>query len=80
VPAYEGLAVLTAIPGGPSSPRVDVRVGGVHVRTVQLRTGEPTSIRAVWPARGLAFVELDVIPEAGGSGGQEVIHVSVAGR
>jgi hypothetical protein len=38
------------------------------------------SIRAVWPARGLAFVELDVIREAGGSGGQEVIHVSVAGR
>ncbi len=78
VPAYEGLASMMATPAGGSSPRVDVRVGGVHVRTVQLTAGEPTAIRAVWPARGLAFVELDTI--SGAPGGQEVIHVSVAGR
>jgi hypothetical protein len=76
VPAYEGLATLTATAGGDSSPRIDVRVGGVHVRSVQLTAGEPGAIRAFWPAGGLAFVELDVRPPAG----KEEIHVSVAGR
>jgi 4-amino-4-deoxy-L-arabinose transferase-like glycosyltransferase len=74
--ASDGLASLTATPAGDSSPRLEVRVGGVHVRSVQLTAGEPSAIRAVWPAGGLAFVELDVTPPAG----KEEIHVSVAGR
>jgi 4-amino-4-deoxy-L-arabinose transferase-like glycosyltransferase len=80
VPAYQGFAELSATPAGGTSPRLDVRVGGVSVRTVQLTAGQPTSIRAVWPAGGLAFVELTAIRDAGHSGEQEVIHVSIAGR
>jgi hypothetical protein len=79
VPAYQGFAELTATPQS-ASTRLDVRVGGVPARTVQLAAGEPTSIRAVWPAGGLAFVELAASPGAGRSREQEVIHVSVAGR
>jgi hypothetical protein len=82
VPAYQGLAELTATTGR-TSTRLDVRVGGVPMRTVQLKAGQPTSIRAVWPPGGLAFVELSTVSNTGGSGeqgGQEVIHVSVAGR
>jgi hypothetical protein len=79
VPAYQGLAEFTAT-AGRTSPRFEVRVGGVPMRTVQLKAGQPTSIRAVWPAGGLAFVELASVSDAGGSGEQEVIHVSVAGR
>lgn len=79
VPAYEGLAMLTATPAAGSSPRLDVRVGGVPVRSVQLAGGEPGAIRAYWPAGGLAFVELAVAPASGPSGTEEIL-VSVAGR
>jgi hypothetical protein len=59
VPAFDGVAVFTVKPAGKASPRLDVRIGGVHVRTVQLTAGQPTTIRSMWPAGGLAFVELE---------------------
>jgi 4-amino-4-deoxy-L-arabinose transferase-like glycosyltransferase len=80
VPAPDRVAVLAATPSDGSSPRLDVRVGGVHVRSVQLTAGEPGAIRAYWPAGGLAFVELTVVPPPGGAVGKEEIHVWVAGR
>jgi hypothetical protein len=59
VPAFDGVAVLTAIPAAPVTLRV--RIGGVHVRTLEVGAGEEGLIRSLWPDRGLAFVELDQV-------------------
>ena len=62
VPAYEGVAAFGATLTGSAAQPLEVRAGGVHVRTVQLQPGERVPIRALWPARGLAFIELNVMP------------------
>lgn len=51
--------------------------GGVHVRTLQVGPGETGTVRTRWPARGLAFIELDQID---GSGEPAIIEVRVPGR
>ena len=58
VPAFEGIAELTATAGTDSAADLQVRAGGVHVRTVRLEPRQPTTIRTFWPARGLAYIEL----------------------
>jgi 4-amino-4-deoxy-L-arabinose transferase-like glycosyltransferase len=77
VPAFDGVAVLTATPVGSSPIQLRVRVGGVHVRTMDLAAGETRTIRTLWPARGLAFIELD---QVGPSGERPAIEVRVPGR
>jgi hypothetical protein len=59
VPAFDGAAVLTVTPATPVTLRV--RIGGVHIRTMQVAAGEEGFIRTLWPDRGLAFVELDQV-------------------
>jgi dolichyl-phosphate-mannose-protein mannosyltransferase len=59
VPAFDGVAVLTATPA--ASVTLRIRIGGVHVRTMEIRAREEGLIRIPWPERGLAFVELDQI-------------------
>ena len=65
VPAPDGAARLNAISDGDSAVQLRVRVNGVLVRTVQLPPGDVTTIHALWPARGLAFVELNATGPAG---------------
>lgn len=77
VPAFNGLAELTATPVGSSQVQLRVRIGGVHVRTMDLAAGETATIRTRWPARGLAFIELD---QTDHSAGRFPIEVRVPGR
>lgn len=77
VPAFDGVAMLTVTPGGSSPIQLRVRVGGVHVRTMDLAAGETETIRTIWPARGLAFIELD---QVGPSAQRPAIEVRVPGR
>lgn len=56
--ALDGVAAFQASATGTQPIRLDVRAGGVHVRTVELPPGNPVPIRALWPPRGFAFVEL----------------------
>jgi 4-amino-4-deoxy-L-arabinose transferase-like glycosyltransferase len=76
VPAFDGIATLTATPRGSSPIQLRVRVGGVHVQTMDVAPGEAGTIRTRWPARGLAFIELDQI----GAGERPAIEVRVPGR
>ena len=57
--------------------RLQVRVGGVHVNDVALAAGETTTIRTMWPARGLAYIELD---QQAPANEPAVIAVTVPGR
>jgi hypothetical protein len=75
VPAFDGVAVLTTTPAAPVTLRV--RIGGVHVRTLQIEAGEERLIRTAWPDRGLAFVELD---QVGPPDSQPTIEVRVPNR
>ena len=59
VPAFDGRAVFSVTSGAQSQTQLRVRVGGVHVQTLELGAGETTTIKAMWPPRGLAFIELD---------------------
>ena len=77
VPAFDGVATLTATHAGRAPVQLQVRVGGVHVRTMELAAGETGMIRTRWPARGLAFIELEQI---GPSGERPAIEVRVPGR
>jgi hypothetical protein len=77
VPAYNGVAVIEATQTGSQTTDLQVRVGGVPVRTVQLTAGEPGTIRTLWPPRGLAFVELNA-PNP--TANLEGIHIVVEGR
>ena len=77
VPAFDGLATLTTTSLGTSPAQFRVRIGGVHVRTMDVAPGETETIRTRWPARGLAFVELDQIDP---SGTRTAIEVRVPGR
>jgi hypothetical protein len=77
VPAFDGLATLTATSVGAAPARFEVRVGGVHVRTMDVAPGETETIRARWPRRGLAFIELDQIDD---TGDRTAVEVRVPGR
>jgi 4-amino-4-deoxy-L-arabinose transferase-like glycosyltransferase len=77
VPAFDGVALLTATQSGTAPIRLRVRVGGVHVRTIDLAAGETGTIRTLWPRRGLAFIELD---HQGSSGERPVVEVRSSGR
>jgi hypothetical protein len=77
VPAFDGVATLTLTPAGSAPTRLRVRIGGVHVRTMDLNPGETGTVRSRWPAGGLAFVELDQID---GSREPTAIEVRVPGR
>jgi hypothetical protein len=77
VPAYQGVAVLRATNSAATTTQFHVRVGGVVVETIQVAAGETGVIRALWPSRGLAFVELDA---TGPNGSLEGILVAVDGR
>ena len=77
VPAFDGVATLTATQFGTAPIRLRVRVGGVHVRTLDLAAGETGTIRTLWPRRGLAFIELDHL---GSSAERPVIEVRASGR
>jgi len=77
VPAFDGVATLTAATASSSPIRLRVRVGGVDVQTVDVAEGSTRTIRTPWPARGLAFVELQ---QVGPSQGRPVIEVHVPGR
>jgi hypothetical protein len=62
VPAYGGIAEFTVTPvtAQPTeSQRIDVRIGGSPARRLLVAGGEERMLRYVWPARGLAFVEVD---------------------
>ncbi|HSC28662.1 MAG TPA: glycosyltransferase family 39 protein [Vicinamibacterales bacterium] len=75
VPAYDGVATLTATATGPSTILLRLRVGGVHVRTIGLPPGEASTVHARWPPRGLAFIELDQV-----GGDPATVEVRVPGR
>jgi hypothetical protein len=77
VAAYDGVARLIAASEGPSPIRLRVRVGGVHVQTLDVDAGERKTITTRWPARGLAYVELDQIEDAGRPA---TVEVRVPGR
>ncbi len=77
VPAFDGIATLTATTLGTAPAQLRVRIGGVHVRTMDVAAGETETIRTRWPARGLAFIELDQIDP---SGERTAIEVRVPGR
>jgi 4-amino-4-deoxy-L-arabinose transferase-like glycosyltransferase len=77
VPAFDGVATLTATQFGAAAIRLRVRVDGVHVRTLDLAAGETGTIRTLWPRRGLAFIELD---HFGSSAERPVIEVRASGR
>jgi hypothetical protein len=77
VPAFDGVATLTVASAGPSAVQLRVRAGGIHVRTIQVGPVETGTVRARWPARGLAFIELDQIDRAGEPA---AIEVRVPGR
>ncbi len=62
---------------GSSPIQLRMRVGGVHVQTMDLAAGETRTVRTLWPARGLAFIELDQI---GPAGERPAIEVRVPGR
>jgi 4-amino-4-deoxy-L-arabinose transferase-like glycosyltransferase len=76
VPAFDGVATFTLAPSGSSPLQLRMRVGGVHVQTMELAPGETRTIRTIWPARGLAFVELDQV----GNVERAPIEVRVPGR
>jgi len=59
VPAFDGRAAFDVTSNAQFATRLQVRVGGVHVNDVTLAAGETTTIRTMWPARGLAYIELD---------------------
>jgi len=77
VPAFDGVATFTVASAGPSPVQLRVRAAGVHVRTIQVGPGETGTVRARWPARGLAFIELDQIDR---SGEPVTVEVRVPGR
>jgi hypothetical protein len=61
VPAYQGLAEFRVQPTTGARPvQVEVRSGGVTVRSVRLNT-DWRSIAWPWPRRGLAFAELHAV-------------------
>jgi hypothetical protein len=64
VPAADGVARLSLIPEGTDPVRVDVRIHGIQVRTIELAPGAATPIHVIWPARGLAFIELAAVDAA----------------
>jgi hypothetical protein len=61
VPAYNGIASVTAAVGGSGPVEVHVRAGAVPLQTVQIAAGQAQTIRILWPRRGLAFIELDAV-------------------
>lgn len=63
--ASGGAAALRLTPSEGWSPELHVRVGGIHVRTLQLTAGQPATVRVRWPEGGIAFVELAVPPGPG---------------
>jgi 4-amino-4-deoxy-L-arabinose transferase-like glycosyltransferase len=77
VPAFDGVATFTVAPAGSSPVQLRVRVGGIHVQTMDVSAGETRTIRTRWPERGLAFIELD---QVGPSGERPAIEVQVPGR
>ena len=77
VPAPAGIAAFTATAGGTAPVTLHVNAGGVNVRTVHLTAGEAVPVRALWPDRGLAFVELVT---NGPAGGGPAIRLDIEGR
>jgi hypothetical protein len=75
-PAYDGVATLRATLDGKAPLLLQVRAGGVQVRTTELPPGDPVPIRALWPARGLAFIELAF----NGGNRDSAVRLEVEGR
>ena len=59
VPAFDGLATLTTTSSARSPAQFRVRMGGVHVRTMDVAPGETGDHPHPLAGRGLAFIELE---------------------
>ena len=77
VPAFDGRAAFDVTSNAQFPTRLEIRVGGVHVNDVALAAGETKTIRTMWPARGLAYIELD---QQAPANQPAVIAVTVRGR
>ena len=77
VPAFDGRAAFDVTSNAQFATRLQVRVGGVHVNDVALAAGETATIRTMWPARGLAYIELD---QHASANEPAVIAVTIPGR
>lgn len=72
VPAYDGVVTLSVasrphIPGANEPTRVAVRLGGTIVETLTLTPDEERALRYTWPAKGLAFAELEATRRPSGA-------------
>jgi hypothetical protein len=74
VPAYNGVAEFRVQSDSPGDTQVDVRAGGVTVRSFRLDQ-DLRSVMWPWPPRGLAFVEVRAVDPTNGAPADVRVHV-----
>ncbi len=74
VPAYNAVAEFRIQSAAPGETQVDVRAGGVTVRSFRLDQ-DLRSVMWPWPPRGLAFVEVRAVDAGTGAPADVRVHV-----